>query len=512
MFDVELHREGKRHKLGPFHLYVEGVAATHALLDKDNIGRIDTYLESIERLYIGLGYAIEFYQRLAGALDVRDCVDTLVFLHDAAILRRFSPNNPSLSLTKSEAFKDSHLRSGGAVLAYENAAALFEDAHVEAGERSYSFELVYKMEPSRDPVSINFEFGKSPLPSSINLLIGNNGTGKTLTLHALVKAISSFPEYLHPPPSAAVASASAEPKPPISQVVVVAFTPFEAFPREYRTEGHRSRRHSRERTYAYCGFRDSDDNIIEPESIWKSSYRRWRSIVDQDEDLRTSKGRTNKAEALIAALRQAFDFDEITLSLGGGKRRTLYSDARGIRELPELKSGDHALNFRLQRKPLYLSAGQRAFVAVTIAVVDYIREGALLLLEEPELHLHPTLEVRFMRLLLELLRRFHASAVLATHSIVLAREIPAANVHIFRQDGKSIVATRPAFETFGADLTRLGNYIFDDLFSDPSHEIWLREQLRRLGSVAAVREELGSALNLESSLYLRSLEESAKRK
>ncbi len=404
----------------------------------------------------------------------------------------------------------SHLRMGDAVLAYEQAGALFVESPYRPSKRSFSFEIQYKAEISRDPIHITFDFEKSPLPSSINVLIGDNGTGKTITLHALLRALSPYPEYLSPPPSSAVSRAKIAPKPPISQVVVVAFSPFESYPRGYRRDDIATAGEQISQSYAYCGFRDRDDNIVEPDSIWKASHKRWRSIVRQDSRLQKSRGRASKSEAVVAALKQAFDFDQIVVRKAPRITEILFDNSDGVRFDPQAQGNGHALTFRMNGKELYLSAGQRAFVALTLAVVDYIREGALILLEEPELHLHPTLEVRFARLLLELLRRFHANAIVATHSLVLAREVPASNIHVLKRDADAIVAVHPSFETFGADLTKLGNYIFEDAFTDPPHEIWLREQLQRLGSVKNVLDRFGPNVNLESTLYLRSLEQRAK--
>ncbi|MCV5791964.1 ATP-binding protein, partial [Escherichia coli] len=57
-------------------------------------------------------------------------------------------------------------------------------------------------------------------------------------------------------------------------------------------------------------------------------------------------------------------------------------------------------------------------------ILGAIRRNSLILIDEPELFLHPTLEIAFIQMLKKILRNYASKALLATHSLVTVRELP----------------------------------------------------------------------------------------
>ncbi|MCK8358141.1 ATP-binding protein, partial [Erwinia amylovora] len=125
-----------------------------------------------------------------------------------------------------------------------------------------------------------------------------------------------------------------------------------------------------------------------------------------------------------------------------------------------------------------LSSGQSLFTFIVINVVGAIRENSLVVIDEPELFLHPNLEIEFISLLKKTLKPFKSKAILATHSLAIVREVPSNCVHIFRDEGYGLDIVKPPFETFGGNMQRISTYVFGDKSESKPFDIWLKEMVK----------------------------------
>ena len=114
--------------------------------------------------------------------------------------------------------------------------------------------------------------------------------------------------------------------------------------------------------------------------IERQTKGRWQELVDR---LKMQSNAKASIEALESACSQA-------------------------RVCPHCKSG------RLVRKPIHLSAGQRLFSYIVINILGTIRRNSLVLVDEPELSLHPTPEIAFLRMLKAILASYSIRNVAAT--------------------------------------------------------------------------------------------------
>lgn len=71
-----------------------------------------------------------------------------------------------------------------------------------------------------------------------------------------------------------------------------------------------------------------------------------------------------------------------------------------------------------------LSSGHQVIILTLTRLVECITEKSLVILDEPENHLHPPLLAAFVRALSELLIDRNGVAVIATHSPVILQEVP----------------------------------------------------------------------------------------
>ena len=107
-----------------------------------------------------------------------------------------------------------------------------------------------------------------------------------------------------------------------------------------------------------------------------------------------------------------------------------------------------------------MSSGH-AIVLLTISrLIATVEEKTLVIIDEPESHLHPPLLAAFLRALSELLHDRNGVAVIATHSPVVLQEIPRSCVWKIYRIGHSISISRPEIETFAENVGILTCEVF----------------------------------------------------
>jgi len=153
-----------------------------------------------------------------------------------------------------------------------------------------------------------------------------------------------------------------------------------------------------------------------------------------------------------------------------------------------------------------LSSGERTFLNFGIRCVARLIQGSLLLIDEPETHLHPNLISDFMRILAALLVRHQSIALIATHSPFVVRELPGRCVHIVRVDDDRIPTVGGAFlRTLGASVDRLAIDIFGDAESQQLNRDLAAKIAGRGLSYEEVRQMFGRDVSSEMLSEIREL-------
>jgi predicted ATP-dependent endonuclease of OLD family len=100
-------------------------------------------------------------------------------------------------------------------------------------------------------------------------------------------------------------------------------------------------------------------------------------------------------------------------------------------------------------------------VLLTITkLVEKVEEQTLVLMDEPEAHLHPPLLSAFVRSLSDLLIDRNGVAIVATHSPVVLQEVPGRCVWKIVRHGGAARADRPEIETFAENVGVLTREVF----------------------------------------------------
>ena len=106
------------------------------------------------------------------------------------------------------------------------------------------------------------------------------------------------------------------------------------------------------------------------------------------------------------------------------------------------------------------SSGHKIVLLTMTQLVELVSERTLVLIDEPEAHLHPPLAASFIRALSNLLAQRNGVAILATHSPVIVQEVPSSCVSLFFRTGDGVEIERPAIETFAENVSLLTREIF----------------------------------------------------
>lgn len=107
-----------------------------------------------------------------------------------------------------------------------------------------------------------------------------------------------------------------------------------------------------------------------------------------------------------------------------------------------------------------LSSGHKIVLLSICKLVELSEEKTLLIMDEPEMHLHPPLLSSFIRSVSYLLRMVNGVAIIATHSPIVLQEIPSSCIWRLDKIGEILKAERFSFPTFGENISTLTREVF----------------------------------------------------
>jgi len=153
-----------------------------------------------------------------------------------------------------------------------------------------------------------------------------------------------------------------------------------------------------------------------------------------------------------------------------------------------------------------LSSGQRTLISFTLNVIFSCRRKSLLLIDEPENHLHPQFISLLMQILISALQAVESVAVLVTHSPYIVREVDKDAVLILGVGDAGLpVVYRPTLQTLGGDVSLISDYVFEDLNLRKGYQEMIDRVMSdsySVGQKEAMMESLNS-LGGDAVTYLR---------
>lgn len=442
---------------------------------------------------------MEAYRRLVQTLDADDATEALTALNDLVALNEFESTAPILDLaTQSEVFSLSFMRSSDSYFAYKNAGPLLRGLSSEqTGILSPTLAIRFQLPGRQNEHDLRFSFDHAAdLPKRIAIVIGKNGVGKSQTLGRIARAALDG--------TTALTDGTDGGRPLINRLL--AFAPTNEAESVFPTDKRKRPRIWYQR-YSMNRSRRSRRNDYLSDLIVQ---------VARSTQMVASKSRWEIFTEALNAITKADELHLPTRSESGA-----YVPLAKLPQGAEQRVLERFASIDVKKEPTRvlagegypLSSGEISFLKFAAQVSLHIENGSLLLLDEPETHLHPNFISRFVSLLDGLLEATGSAAVIATHSAYFVREVFREQVTVLSVDGDNMVhAQRPKLRTFGADVGAISYFVFGE--DEPSR---LADEVERrlLASGASwhqVYAEYKDELSLEMLNGLRAAIESKGRK
>jgi len=521
---------GELVELGNIKLLIDGVATTSAYLAELKANGWNGVFPLPNTSYISVPSEITFYGQINALLGNEGAIKVAEILRDAGYLARIKEDKNALRLISTEGFKSSLQRERSDQKSFFDGWKIFVN-DTEISISDFKFTFINTL--GKNSV-LDLKFGdREILPHEINVLIGANGVGKSQLLLEIVKTWISDEKQKIP----VMENLGFFPKPNISQIVVVSYSPFEMFPVDLKRYNLADKN-----IYRYFGFRERDTAeeistriILTHDAPKKNAAYSLLSCVKDDQRFYVLEDWGKKLKTVYSVLKSAINFEFAAIRVNPELNPSIYFKSNQVfpNSVLDYNSGkgieryisihlDQILNLNIPaieencilqegvtffsgQEKLKLSSGQRLFSFIVINILGAIRRDSLILIDEPELFLHPNLEIQFIQMLKEILVNFNSKALIATHSVVTVREIPSECVHVMQKTEDGLKINHPPFQTFGGDVQRITSYVFGDNAVSKPFEAWIASMVDKYPTPNALIGALEGQLNEELIIQIRAL-------
>ena len=335
------------------------------------------------------------------------------------------------------------------------------------------------------PLKLDFNVvPDSTPPTNIHVLIGRNGVGKTYLLNAMTRALVSF----QPDPNVDGIFKTITSSPfftestdvPFANVVSVTFSAFDEFS---DIPGSRTPKGIQ---YSNIGLRSHTKD------------QRGNSVVITHDPSELARDFSNSAKVCVVGARS----ERWRRALSTLETDPIFAEA----QVSTLASTEEA-QFGRQASQLFkkLSSGHKIVLLTVTELVEKVEEKTLVLMDEPEAHLHPPLLSAFVRALSDLLINRNGVALIATHSPVVLQEVPTSCVWKIVRHGSATRADRPEIETFGENVGTLTREVFSLEVTRSGFHKMIAEEVQTSETMEAVLEKFKNQLGSEGRALISSL-------
>lgn len=482
MFYLSLHDEnGHFYDIGNVKIAFKGQDISNTTYSKLGAG-----FSHLVDGYFSVGENLSYYKNLSKlpkALKVKLMKSLLDIVYKPELIK---------SIQDEEVFKTSLLRDNS-LTAIKGQFARVLDGKPEL--TNFNFSFVRPKSNNKDNINISFDVHESSTPSTnIHALIGRNGCGKTTILNGMIDAITER-DNLSGQFLETVRWGNDKPisKDYFSSLVSVSFSAFDPFePPEEQPDPTKGT------CYYYVGLKNRD----KPNSLHAIPELRAGFVKSLIDCFR----KANKKELWHSAIEKlGSDENFASMNLSGLEER--YDTFKQYKNALQIDSKEFRRLF-LEDIDLYLSrmSSGHAIVLFTITqLVSTVEEKTLVLIDEPEGHLHPPLLSAFLRTLSELLYDQNGVAIIATHSPVVLQEIPKTCVWKINRIGETVQPYRPEQETFGENVGVLTREVFGlEVTSSGYHDL-LSKSVKSGKTYEDIIREYKNQLGLEARVLLKTL-------
>jgi len=457
-----------------YHLYITSpkesisVGSVKILRKGQKVGDgilIDDDFDTLGPKFVSVGQSLDYYQRLAElSTEERDVI--LSSLRDVVQTPELEETFSSEDGWSTSLFRDQRepviqdfLRLARGMI-HGNYSSLLADRNPHFSFRMPEWDTPVEFASPSLPDSI-VPSSRVAIPERVVVLIGRNGSGKSTLLARLARVAHGTATNRAGPVLTALGVITPEGM-GFPRIITVSYSAFDSFtlpglpPQEESEPDEREQiiKDARRGTgrYVYCGLRDIaselEQQIKDTPQGAVASDRVERTLLKSVDVLAEEFERTL---TLITRNERARVFRSVFNILASEPSFSFWTDEQELEEL-------------VTAKPRKLfgswSTGQKIVAQIAASLVAYTEPRSLVLIDEPEMHLHPSLLAVLMHAVRYVLRKYEAFAVIATHSPVVAQESLGRHVLIVERDEETTRVRAPDIETFGENVSTLTSELF----------------------------------------------------
>ena len=356
-------------------------------------------------------------------------------------------------------------------------------AHGDASLTSFNFSYnLPNPDSSLPPLELDFSVRpQSNPPTNIHVVIGRNGVGKTRLLRLMTHALKGDPEaeagkfsWQNTTGGSTFAN--------VVSVAFSAFDPFEPLPDGALGSGGVN--------YSYVGL---------------------QQIRKTNEDSAIFSQSTSTPTPPKTHEQLAYEFVESLKKCSSGPRVQRWHEAIETLTTDQLFEDSEISELLVEDVPIddaranhvfkKLSSGHKIVRLTVTKLVELVDERTLVLIDEPEAHLHPPLLSAFISALSLLIYKRNGVSIVVTHSPVVLQEVPKKCVWFISRSGAISAAIRPESETYGENVSVLTREAFGLEVTHSGFHKMLIEKAK----VAQSYEELLSSFDGELGAEARAL-------
>jgi predicted ATPase len=450
--------DGGRHEVGEVKIMLADMPTGYTSIPES--------FDMLDDGYGSLGQDQGYYETLL-ELDEEVRVEILNALRDVVW-----DETIKAQLLEQRAYVDSLMRSVGESRFEKLASTLHQQAELTPFNFSYEFpesdqEVFVRVEPNSLP------------PSNIHVVIGRNGVGKTTLLTSLSSLLRNGRDRrLGRLTFGGDTDAAA--KDQFANLITVAFSAFDSFDPPPRSASGRVRSLKAGTrsgiAYTYVGLKKRVRVGEERATGNKSEADLLKDFVDSTLQCLRSASRPRWQVAM-----RILEADPLFAGLGLSQLAELDADVIEARAAALFETA---------------SSGHKIVLLTLTRLAELVSERTLVLIDEPEAHLHPPLVMALVRAISDLLAKRNGVAILATHSPVVVQEVPASCVSLLFRSGDRVEVERPEIETFAENLGSLTREIFRVEVTESGHHALIAAEVGRAESLddvmGAFRDQVGA--------------------
>ncbi|MBM4890243.1 AAA family ATPase [Vibrio parahaemolyticus] len=453
--------KGELHELGNIKIGFQGQTT-----DKSTYGTLSSVFEMLPDGYFSVGLDVDYYQKISklsrqiktslleALKDIVHIPELIALAKDEKLFRTSLLRNVSLSVIKGQFTR---------VLEGRNLLTNFE------------FKFSRPAQDKMSGIELSFEVKIEEKPSTnIHAIIGRNGVGKTTLLNGMIEAVTSkghseakfydLEDWSEAPINTEY----------FSSLVSVSFSAFDPFspPTEQPDP-------SKGTCYFYIGLKKGGESLKGLNDIHEDFLQALKSCFSQE----------TKQDRWLRAI-DTLESDENFANMG-------------LKDLAE-HTGE-VLSSKARKLIKKMSSGHAVVLLTITRLVSTVEEKTLVLIDEPESHLHPPLLSAFIRALSDLLLDRNGVAIIATHSPVVLQEVPRRCVWKINRSRLVTEPRRPAIETFGENVGILTREVFGlEVVKSGFHDL-LVKSVDAGGTYQEIVDDYSDQLGVEARALLKAL-------